>query len=339
MIDNLPAIPAGSLAAARQAEQDALRADADPWVRADAAAAQWLRNPRFSPGTKDQYRLIYMAWRVWCVGIDVPPLDARRSDLEAYTVALEKIGNPAAQKPRPLSRRSIARHMAAISSFYKRAISDELTDRNPVPPSDRPKISRRSRQPHLTPKEIRSLIAAADRHSPRSSALVALLVLACLRISEALNATVEDLTRESGTDFLWITRKGDKGEKVPLPPEAHARVAAAIAGRREGPILVTAGGKRLDRKAAWETVRRLGERAGIGTPIGPHTLRHAYITRGHEMQLPVADLQDAAGHSSVDTTRGYDRSQFDPGRHPSFKIARDLAGAPSRASVTGADRG
>jgi hypothetical protein len=34
--------------------------------------------------------------------------------------------------------------------------------------------------------------------------------------------------------------------------------------------------------------------------------------------IPVADLQGAAGHESVDTTRRYDRSRFDPERHPSF---------------------
>lgn len=318
-----------TLADARRAEQEALTDDSDPWAQADAVMHMWLRSPRFGNGTRQQYRAIYRSWCTWCREIDVPPFSTKRSDLEAYTRFLEKVGNPAVapERRKPMGRASVARHMAAISSYYKRAISEEVTERNPVPPTDRPKVRRQSRQPHLSPDELRALIRTADEDGPRSGALVALLVLACLRVSEALSATVDDVSRQSGVYMLWTTRKGQKTEQVPLPPEVWQRVSAAINGRREGPILVTSGGKPLDRAAAWKLIKRLGRKAGLSVEIGPHTLRHAYITRGHELSLPVADLQVAAGHESVDTTRGYDRSHLDPSRHPSFVIAKDLAGS------------
>lgn len=324
MESNLPVV-VGSLAAARQAEQDALNGD-DPWTRADAQAAVWLRSPRFAPDTRTQYATVWRSWRLWCVATGVPPFEAQRSDLEAYATALETVGNPASRKPRPLSRRSIVRHMAAISSYYRRAITDNKTDRNPVPP-DRPRVKRTSRQPYLEPHEVRALVAAADADGPRSAALVALLVMACLRVSEALNASVEDVTPpRKGVRFLHVTRKGDKGEDVPLSPPAWQRVEPMTEGRKEGPLLATQSGRRLDRKAAWKVLRRLGRRAGIESPIGPHTLRHAYITRGHELGIPIADLQDAAGHEDPRTTRLYSRAKFDPNRHPSFLIAKDLFG-------------
>ena len=315
----------GALAAARQAEDDALHSD-DPWVRADALAEVWLRSPKFTPGTRDQYERVYQSWRVWCTATGVPPLEARRRDVEAYAAALEKVGNPAAQKPRPLSRRSIVRHLAALSSYYRRAAAEEVTTRpNPVPIGELPKVDSESSQPYLTPHELRRLIATADADGPRSSALVALLAMACLRVSEALGANVEDLTvGQQGVRFLRVRRKGGRVVHVPLPPPVWERVAPLVAGRKQGPLLATSSGGRWDRKAAWETMRRLGREAGIVAPIGPHTLRHAYITRGHELQIPVAALQDAAGHASVNTTRGYDRSRFDPDRHPSFLIAADL---------------
>ena len=326
MIENLPAtIDLAVLAPARQAEDDALRSD-DPWVRADALAEVWLRSPKFTPGTRDQYERVYQSWRVWCTATGVPPLEARRRDVEAYAAALEKVGNPAAQKPRPLSRRSIVRHLAALSSYYRRAAAEEVTTRpNPVPIGDLPKVSRESPQPYMSAEDLRALIAAADADGARSSALVALLAMACLRVSEAISANVEDLTvGQRGVRFLRVHRKGGKVQQVPLPPPVWERVERVVAGRRQGPLLATSAGRRWDRKAAWETMRRLGRKAGIAAPIGPHTLRHAYITRGHELQIPVAALQDAAGHASVNTTRGYDRSRFDPDRHPSFLIAADL---------------
>jgi site-specific recombinase XerD len=314
-----------SLAAARQAEQDALGDDASPWDRANAQAAVWLRSPDFMPGTREQYAAVYDSWRQWCVLTGISPFEAKRSDVMAYTLALETVGNPIARNPRPLARRTIARHMATLSSYYAQAVDEEMIARSPVPLHKRPKASTvQSRQPHLTRDENRALLAAADADGVRSAALVALLLLACLRISEALSVQIDELTHENGHDVVWVTRKGDKGQRVILAPEASARVRAAIGKRRQGPILVTSAGKQMDRKAAWDTIRRLGRTAGISAAIGPHTLRHAFITRGHELGLPLADLQDAAGHSDPVTTRLYDRSRDT--RHPAFAIARDLAG-------------
>lgn len=313
-----------TIAAARRAEQDALHDETDPWLRADTEMEIWLRNPKYGDGTRDQYRRVYQSWRTWLIMVNVPPFSALRSDVEAYALALSKVGNPAAPSPKPMSNRSIARHLSAMSSFYDRAISDQCTDRNPVPPKDRPKVDSESRQPHLMPDELRALIATADADGPVSSALVALLVLACLRVTEALRARIEDMTYENGTHLLRVTRKGGKVQRIPLPDQVWRRIVPATQGRREGPILLSPRRMSLDRKTAWEMIRRLGQQAGIVAAIGPHTLRHAYITRGHELGIPVDRLQVAAGHASVDTTRGYDRSHLDRANHPSFAIAADL---------------
>ncbi len=45
----------------------------------------------------------------------------------------------------------------------------------------------------LSRREVRALLAAARAHSPRSSALISLLLLNGLRISEVLDARIEDL--------------------------------------------------------------------------------------------------------------------------------------------------
>jgi integrase len=326
----------GPLAAARQAQQEALDSE-DPWERANAMADIWLRSARFTEGTREQYAGIYQSWTEWCYATGITPLEAKRSDVNTYAEALRVVGNPAARKPRPLAKRTIARHLAGLSSYYIRAVDAEVAERNPVPLLDRPKIGRgkgSTRQPHLSREENRALLESADRAGARTSALVSLLLLACLRISEALGARIEDLTRQNGHDYLRVQRKGGDDASIMLAPEVAERVRAAIGTRRDGFIIATASGRPMDRKAAWRTVSTLGRAAGIPTQIGPHTLRHAYITRGHELGLPLADLQDAAGHASPITTRHYDRSSLGD-RHPSLAIARDLAGpAPITAPRT-----
>ncbi|MGH9137138.1 MAG: tyrosine-type recombinase/integrase [Acidimicrobiales bacterium] len=65
---------------------------------------------------------------------------------------------------------------------------------------------------------------------------------------------------------------------IPLAPRTARAIDLAIGERVEGPIFLGGNGERLDRHAAWRIVRRLARRAGINKRVGPHTLRHAFIT-------------------------------------------------------------
>ncbi len=51
---------------------------------------------------------------------------------------------------------------------------------------------------------------------------------------------------------------------------------------------LTADGRRLDRHGAGRIVRRVARRAGISKPVGPHTLRHAFITAALDAGVPPA---------------------------------------------------
>jgi len=52
----------------------------------------------------------------------------------------------------------------------------------------------------------------------------------------------------------------------------------AVGERSEGPVFLTFDGQGLDRHGVARVVRRVARRAGITKPVGPHTLRHAFIT-------------------------------------------------------------
>ena len=61
-------------------------------------------------------------------------------------------------------------------------------------------------------------------------------------------------------------------------------------------------GERLDRHAARRIVRRLASKAGINKPVGPHTLRPAFITAALDAGVPLRDVQEAASHADPPTT-------------------------------------
>jgi hypothetical protein len=64
-------------------------------------------------------------------------------------------------------------------------------------------------------------------------------------------------------------------------PQADARLDLTTGERTQGPIFLTADGRRLDRHGAGRIVRRIARRAAITKPVGPHTLRQAFFTADH----------------------------------------------------------
>jgi site-specific recombinase XerD len=96
----------------------------------------------------------------------------------------------------------------------------------------------------------------------------------------------------------------------------------------DGPIFCGADGQRLDRHGAARVVRRVARRAGIIKPVGPHTLRHAFITAASfDAGVPLRDVQEAASHADPRTTMRYDRARGSLDRHATYIVAAYLAGA------------
>jgi integrase len=117
-------------------------------------------------------------------------------------------------------------------------------------------------------------------------ALISLLALNGLRVSEATGADVEHLGLERGHRTLTVTRKGSKVVTVPLAPRTARAIDLAVGERTEGPVFLARDGRRLDRHGAGRIVRQVARRAGIAKPVTPHTLRHAFITAALDVEVP-----------------------------------------------------
>ena len=144
---------------------------------------------------------------------------------------------------------------------------------------------------------------AAGLGPPTEHALISLIALNGLRVSEATGADIEHLGIERGHRTLTITRKGGKVVTIPLAPRTARAIDLATGERCDGPVFLTAGGRRLDRHGAGRIVRKVARRAGISKNVGPHTLRHAFITAALDAGVPLRDVQEAASHADPRTTR------------------------------------
>jgi integrase/recombinase XerD len=96
-------------------------------------------------------------------------------------------------------------------------------------------------------------------------------------------------------------------------------------------------GVRLDRHAAGRIVRRLARAADINKRIGPHSLRHSFITAALDAGVPLRDVQEAASHADPRTTMRYDRARQSLDRHATYIVATFVAGA-SRGDAGGSTR-
>jgi len=162
---------------------------------------------------------------------------------------------------------------------------------------------------------------------PNEYALILLLAINGLRISEALGADIDALGIERGHRTLTILRKGGKIVTIPLAPRTARAIDLAIGERLDGPIFLRPDGQRMDRHCASRIVRRVARPAAVDKPIGPHTLRHAFITAALDAGVPLRDVQEAASHADPRTTMRYDRARVSLDRHATYIVAAYLAGA------------
>ena len=74
-------------------------------------------------------------------------------------------------------------------------------------------------------------------------------------------------------------------------------------------------------------MRRIARRAAITKRVGPHTLRHAFITAALDAGVPLRDVQEAASHADPRTMMRYDRGRQSLDRHATYIVATFIAGA------------
>lgn len=280
-----------------------------------------------SPRTRAAYAADLGSWLACCTRIGLDPLTAGIHHADAYLRLLAEAGDP--RTGRPLAAASVARRTSALHGFYRYATRHGAAAGSPFTDAARPAVDDESMTAGLTRGEAQALLAAARAHSPRSAALVSLLLLNGLRISEALTGRVDDLGYDRGHRTLTVRRKGGRRAKIPLTPDVQHALDAVLGDRTTGPLFATATGKPLDRTAAWRLLRRLATAAGIdgAEHISPHSLRHTFATTALDAGVPLRDVQDSMGHRDPRTTRVYDRTRGNLTRNATYTVAAALAGA------------
>ena len=259
----------------------------------------------YSGLTRDAYTLELRQYTSWCAQHGLHLFTAQRADIESFVREIEARGR---------ARATIARRLCTVAGFYRYAVEEDLLEHSPAAHVRHPRLDYESHAVGLDRNEVGALLVAAGLGTAAEHALVSLLAINGLRISEALGADIDQLGLERGHRTLTVLRKGGKIVTIPLAPRTARAVDLAIGERLNGPIFLRADGQRMDR-------------AGVDKHISPHTLRHAFITAALDAGVPLRDVQEAASHADPRTTMRYDRARVSLDWHATYIVAAYLAGA------------
>ena len=268
--------------------------------------------------TREAYTLDLRQYYAWCQDKGLRLFDVHRTHIELFARELEELGR---------ARATIGRRLSTIVGFYRYAEEEGLIEHSPAVHVRRPRQDYESHAVGLDRNELGAFLVAAGLAAPQDHALASLLALNGLRISEALGADIDALGLERGHRTLLVHRKGNKTVTIPLAPRTARAIDLAISDRADGPIFLDPQGQRLRRDGAARMVSRLARQAGISKRIGPHSLRHSFITAALDAGVPLRDVQEAASHADPRTTMRYDRARQSLDRHATYIVATFVAGA------------
>jgi integrase/recombinase XerD len=299
-----------------------------------ALTASWLWSFRDSEHTRAAYRRDIEHFAGWCANREPPldPLTLHRPQIDAYAAVLAN--TPSTRTGKIPAPSSVARRLAAVSSWYDYLLTVDKVTGNPVAKVRRPRVDAgHTSTIGLSLAEAKALLAAArtDRYLGDELAvcLAGFLLDIGARVSELCGLRLADLGYADGHRTVKLRMKGGKTRTRAIPPHLSAALDSYLAARADvagDVVFIRPDGQPLNRQEVARFVRRAAKKAGIPSAdrITPHSFRHAWNTIARQAGASLEHRQHAMGHSDPRTTQRYDRTQESLDQDPSYLVARAL---------------
>jgi integrase/recombinase XerD len=230
------------------------------------------------------------------------------------SVTLQEISEYLAHRKRAgLSAASIKLVMVAIKIFFRwlhvrRRIEKDIAETLPLPRTERylPET--------MNELQVEHLLEGVGPDAPRGlrdRAILELLYASGLRVSELVNARLENLDLENR--IIRVTGKGNKTRLVPVGAKACAAIALYLqkerpgfVGKRTGSeVFLSSRGTRLSTVRIWQIVKTCAKNAGLDLNVYPHLLRHSFATHLLSNGADLRIIQELLGHADISTTQIY----------------------------------
>jgi len=266
----------------------------------EAATSQYLAALRARQAPVATVRAYAVDLRRFAAGVS--------ADLAAVDAAAVRAFLEGERERSPATRR---RRHAALCSFYRWLVQQELVDVNPMPRVAPVEVISRLPRP-LDAEAVRTVLQRIPASATRDRALFTLLYETGMRIGEALGLQRADVDLTTDDEKVRVLGKGGRERTVLLTaaPESvrllrrHLRVSRITSGSvfRGDPRY---GGSNLPvgyttARAAW---RRYCGEAGVVATI--HQLRHSRASQLVRAGVPLGTVRKLLGHRNIQSTLLY----------------------------------
>ena len=225
-----------------------------------------------------------------------------------------------AMQHRGLAKRSAARALSALRTFYRFLNTTRGLEVNPAKAARTPRLARTLPQ-HLDRAEVEQLFAEAERRAKaggfaeaRDLAMLELFYSTGIRLAELAGLNEQDLDLVS--DQVKVRGKGKKERLVPVGSHAgralrryyrqRDALGAGLVGTLDRrAVFVGRRGRRLSPRSVQLAIKRLLGALTRGRDLHVHSLRHSFATHLLDAGADLRAVQELLGHASLSTTQVY----------------------------------
>ena len=212
-----------------------------------------------------------------------------------------------------LTKKTVARRLASIKSFYKYLINIEFIDKNPSLFLQSPKLSKELPN-FIDEKIIDELMNQPDIDTVkglRDKAIMELFYSTGMRLSELINLDIGSINTKD--HLIKVVGKGNKDRLIPFGKRAKfcienylkKRALALKSSFKGTPLFVNSKNQRVPKRTIQRRVSNYIKLVAEGKRLGPHILRHSFATHLMNKGADIRAVGDLLGHSNLSSTQIY----------------------------------
>ncbi|MBI4335126.1 MAG: tyrosine recombinase XerC [Candidatus Omnitrophica bacterium] len=213
-------------------------------------------------------------------------------------------------KAKNYSRRTVARKLASLRSFFKFLYREGHVKSNPMLGVSSPKLDKKL-PVFLDENEVAKLLEAPDERGVpglRDKAILETIYSSGLRISELVGLNIDNVDFIGGV--LKIFGKGRKERLVPVGDRALKCIRLYLekrgaSGVDKKAVFLNKSGTRLTDRSVRRILEKYIHIASLREDISPHTLRHSFATHLLNRGADLRSVQELLGHMNLSTTQIY----------------------------------
>jgi len=210
-------------------------------------------------------------------------------------------------KGKGYSKRTVARKLASLRSFFRFLYKEGYLKSNPITSLSTPKLDKKL-PVFLDEKEAAKLVEmphGRDERSLRDRAVLETLYSSGLRVSELVGLNTDNLDFIGGV--VKVYGKGKKERLAPIGEVAIKAIREYLDKRRSNAraVFLNRSGARISDRGIRRIVDKYIHMASLKEHVSPHTLRHSFATHLLNKGADLRSVQELLGHSNLSTTQIY----------------------------------